>query len=404
MNKNTMKTYQIGIFGRRNVGKSSLINSLLGQDFAIVSEFPGTTTDPVRKRIELPNIGSCTLIDTAGIDDQGELGEQRIGKSLQIMEQIDLALIVFTYNYFSKEDRDLLNQLKSLNVPTILIHSKSDITPLTLGAETEITKLYGVDVVEYSCCLNDDTAQEEMRKTLVLSISKALNSSDILEKTILEGLVNEGDNIVLVCPIDSEAPQGRLILPETLAIRDALDKKGIAIVLQPSQLKKYIECNNNIKIVITDSQAFVEVASIVPKSIQLTSFSMLLARERGLFIEYTKGTKELSKLKEGSKVLILESCTHHATCEDIGRVKLPNLIRKHTGKNIEFEIVNGLDPISENMKEYSIVIQCGGCMVTKKQLQNRLRKAIDNGIPVTNYGMAIAYMTGIYDRAIKPLL
>jgi [FeFe] hydrogenase H-cluster maturation GTPase HydF len=320
------------------------------------------------------------------------------------MEQIDLALIVFTYNYFSKEDRDLLNQLKSLNVPTILIHSKSDITPLTLGAETEITKLYGVDVVEYSCCLNDDTAQEEMRKTLVLSISKALNSSDILEKTILEGLVNEGDNIVLVCPIDSEAPQGRLILPETLAIRDALDKKGIAIVLQPSQLKKYIECNNNIKIVITDSQAFVEVASIVPKSIQLTSFSMLLARERGLFIEYTKGTKELSKLKEGSKVLILESCTHHATCEDIGRVKLPNLIRKHTGKNIEFEIVNGLDPISENMKEYSIVIQCGGCMVTKKQLQNRLRKAIDNGIPVTNYGMAIAYMTGIYDRAIKPLL
>ena len=394
-----MSVKHIGIFGRRNVGKSSLINLLLGQDFAIVSDQAGTTTDPVKKRMEIPDVGPVQLIDTAGVDDVGEVGQKRVEKSLKLVDEVDLALLVFTGNIFGKEEKDLLAQLKENEVPVVVVHNQSDITPLDCGVAGDLTNMYDCDVVEFSCRMQDPQEQKDAVEMLMAFIVKGLLVQGG-EKTIMEGLVEPGDNFVLVCPIDSEAPAGRLILPQVMAIRDILDHGGIATVLQPEQLDDYLKGGTPVKMVVTDSQAFKQVAAIVPESLPLTSFSVLMARAKGPFEEYVKGVEAIGKLKEGDNVLVLESCTHHTSCEDIGRVKIPMMLQKKAGCKLNFTFVSGLDELPP-LENFALALQCGGCMVTHRQLRNRIRRVVAAGVPVTNYGMCIAYVTGIFLRAVN---
>lgn len=417
-----MSVKHIGIFGRRNVGKSSLINLLLGQDFAIVSDEAGTTTDPVKKRMEIPDIGTVQLIDTAGIDDVGELGAKRIVKSFKLVEEVDLALLVFAGNVVGKEEKDLLAKLKEFDVPVVVIHNQSDIVPLDGGVASDLMNMYGCDVVEFSCCIMDDAAQREAVDMLMAFIAKGLMQQGG-ERTVMQGLVEPGDNVVLVCPIDSEAPAGRLILPQVMAIRDIIDRGGIATVLQPEQLEGFFTCgaagdagatgvvpqggansalqvpvaNTPVKMVVTDSQVFKRVESIVPEGIPLTSFSILMARVKGPFEDYLKGTPAIDSLKEGDNVLVLESCTHHTSCEDIGRVKIPMMLQRYCGCKLNFTFVSGLDELPP-LEGFALALQCGGCMVTRRQLCNRIRRVVAAGVPVTNYGMCIAYVTGIFER------
>ncbi len=397
-----MSVKHIGIFGRRNVGKSSLINLLLGQDFAIVSDQAGTTTDPVKKRMEIPDVGPVQLIDTAGFDDEGEVGQKRVEKTLKVIEEVDMALLVFTGNVFGKEEKDVLAKLKEYDVPVVVVHNQSDITPLDCGVAGDLNNMYDCDVVEFSCKMEDKQEQQDAVDMLMAFIVKGLLLSGG-ERTIMQGLVEQGDNFVLVCPIDSEAPAGRLILPQVMAIRDILDNGGIATVLQPEQLQEYLKGEFPVKMVVTDSQVFKQVSQIVPQEIPLTSFSVLMARAKGSFQEYIQGVKAIDNLKDGDKVLVLESCTHHTSCDDIGRVKIPAMLQKKCGCKLQFNFISGLDelPSQEQLKEYALVLQCGGCMVTRRQLANRIRRVIAAGVPVTNYGMCIAYVTGIFQRAVR---
>jgi len=398
------KVRHIGVFGRRNTGKSSLINILVGQDVAIVSNVPGTTTDPVRKRMEINGIGPVVFIDTAGIDDSGVLGEQRVEKTKSVIKIIDLAILIFTNNQIEKYELDLISSFREEGIPFIMLHNQSDIVPLDPELALDLSEKENIDVLEFSCSLLDEDDQNKAIDTLISMIVFELQKSEAVSKTILEGLVEKGDHIVLVCPIDSEAPEGRLILPQVNAIRDALDRKAVAIVIQPEQLGDYLKyLSVKPKLVVTDSQVFEMVSKIVPEDIPLTGFSLLLARVKGAFQYYLDGIYNIDNLKDGDKILILESFTHHATCDDIGRVKIPNLLKKKSGKQLTFDIVVGLDTLPEDICSYSMVIQCGGCMITDRQLQSRLRPAIKAGIPVANYGMVIAYCTGIYNRAIEPL-
>lgn len=395
-----MGVKHIGIFGKRNVGKSSLINILLGQEVAIVSDTPGTTTDPVKKRMEIPDIGPVQLIDTAGFDDGGEVGLKRVEKTMKVIEEIDMALLVFSGNVFGKEEKDVLARLKEFDVPVVVVHNQSDITPLDCGVAGDLNNMYDCDVVEFSCKMPSPEEQREAVDMLMAFIVKGLLLSGG-ERTIMEGLVEPGDNFVLVCPIDSEAPAGRLILPQVMAIRDVLDNGGIATVLQPEQLEGYLVTKTPVKMVVTDSQAFRQVSQIVPENIPLTSFSVLMARAKGPFEEYMKGVKAIETLKDGDKVLVLESCTHHTSCEDIGRVKIPAMLQKKCGCKLQFTFISGLDqlPPHEQLSDYALALQCGGCMVTRRQLANRIRRVVAAGVPVTNYGMCIAYVTGIFHRA-----
>lgn len=397
-----MSTVNIGIFGRRNVGKSSIINVLTGQDVAIVSDMPGTTTDPVRKRLEIFGLGPCVLVDTAGIDDEGELGRMRVARTESVVEQIDLALLVFTGDNFGEYEERILRLFARYALPVVLVHSKSDIGMLDRGLGKRIKEVHGMDAMEFSTVAPAAELGEEVRM-LTDKIKEGVSSSRYSERSMFDGLVSSGQHVLLVCPIDSEAPTGRLILPQVNAIRNLLDVGAVATVVQPDRLAGLFSDGREFSLVVTDSQAFSEVAAVVPENVPLTSFSMLLARSKGCFEDYCKGTPMISALKDGDRVLILESCTHHASCDDIGRVKIPALMRKFTGKRLEFDVVGGLDTVSRPIEDYAFVLQCGGCMITRRQLFSRLLPAIERGIPVSNYGMAISYMKGIYERALKPL-
>lgn len=380
----------IGIFGRMNNGKSSIINKLTGQKMAIVSEQAGTTTDPVKKSIEIFGIGPVILIDTAGIDDMSELGKQRVEKTYQTLKEIDCAILVIAGEEFAEPEKAIIGEFRKHEIPFIIVHNKSDISKLSENRKKAIENDFSTKILEFSA-LNDDA------KTLQEALKKAIPESAYKKTSLLGGIIKPGQTIVLVTPIDDEAPEGRMILPQVMAIRDVLDNDCICVVLKETALKQYFDNNPKPALVVTDSQVFALVNKLVPQDVQLTSFSIILARLRGDFENYLKGTPHLSNLKDGDKILMLESCTHEISCGDIGRVKLPNLIRKFTGKNIEFTYLSGLTPI-ENIRQYAMVIQCGGCMATRKQLINRTNMAVENGIPISNYGMAIAYMNGIFER------
>lgn len=395
----------IGIFGRRNVGKSSLINTLVGQEVAIVSDHPGTTTDPVRKRMEIFGLGPCVLIDTAGIDDDGDLGRMRVARTEEVAAQIDAALLLFSAGDFGKPEEDMISVLERYSVPVVLIHSKSDISLADNGLKSLILEKYpDVGFQEFSSAAGV-SEKEDMIQSLLGTVRRLVRASRLTERPMFDGIVSAGQRVLLVCPIDGEAPTGRLILPQVNAIRSLLDIGAVATVVQPAALAGLFPGKGErFDLVVTDSQAFSEVASAVPEEVPLTSFSMLLARSKGCFDKYIQGTQAIDRLKDGDRVLILESCSHHSSCEDIGRVKIPALLRRRTGKDLTFDVVGGLDSIGRPVTDYALVLQCGGCMITRRQLYSRLLPAIENGIPVTNYGMAISYMKGIYERALRPLL
>ena len=385
----------IGIFGRRNSGKSSLINLLTGQDIAIVSDTAGTTTDPVKKSIEIFGVGPCVLVDTAGIDDVGELGQQRVEKTMKALEEIDCAILVITGNQFEEPEQQLINRMKELAVPFFVVHNKSDEEQLLAVIKAVIEQKYNVKVLDFSVKRKDDIAP------LVDMLKRIIPENSYQKVSLLGGIIHPKEVVVLVCPVDSEAPEGRLILPQVMAIRDVLDNECICVVLKETRLQQYLETMPAPALVVTDSQVFGYVSKIVPREIPLTSFSIVMARLRGDFDNYVKGTPHLSQLQDGDTVLLLESCTHHSTCEDIGRVKLPRMILSYTGKNVKFEYVAGLASI-DHPERYAMAIQCGGCMSTRKQLLNRTNLFVNQGIPISNYGMALAYMNGIFDRVMAP--
>ncbi len=387
----------IGIYGRRNNGKSSLINSLSFQDTAIVSDIAGTTTDPVKKSIEMFGLGPVVLVDTAGIDDSGELGEKRISRTKKTIEQIDLAILVLSNNVFGDFEERLISNFEEYDLPYIVVHNKKDIAPCSFDLKTKIQNKYDKTVLDYSSI---DTKMSSKLSDLIIEKTP---KTAYTNPSLFSDLASKGDVVLLITPIDTEAPEGRMILPQVQAIRDVLDNDAICVVVKETEVEAFLS-KTQIKpiIAVTDSQIFKLADSLIPDDVPLTSFSTLLARYRGDFDAYLEGTSDLEKLKEGNRVLILESCTHHTTCDDIGRVKIPNWLNGFTKQKIDYDVVSGLDQIKRPITDYSIVIQCGGCMITRQQLRNRLHSAIKAGVPVTNYGMAIAYMNGIYKRAIAP--
>lgn len=387
----------IGIFGRRNTGKSSFINLLTGQDIAIVSDIAGTTTDPVKKSMEIFGIGPAVLIDTAGIDDVGEIGAKRVEKTRGVLKIIDLAVLMISENIFGDFEQELLSEFKKWDVAYIIIHNKSDLVQLTEESIEQIKGSTGKTVLSFSSIGEPDL------EFIIDSMKKTIPETVFRKKSLLSHVINKNDHVLLVTPIDNEAPEGRMILPQVMAIRDVLDNECINIVLRETQLEYYLKtCTIKPKIVITDSQAFKYVKSIVPEDIMLTGFSVLFAYFKGNFKEYLKGTSKIDQLKDNDRVLMLESCTHHVNCDDIGRFKIPEWIMNYTGKKLKFDVVSGLNKIERDIKDYALIIQCGGCMVTKKQLVNRLKPAIDLEIPVTNYGMSIAWLNGIFERTTAP--
>ena len=397
MNKGRDTKPHIGIFGRRNNGKSSLINALTGQETAIVSETPGTTTDPVKKSIEIAGIGPVIMVDTAGIDDSGELGLKRITKSKDTLKIIDLAILVIAHNAFDDSETNLIREFKQNDVPFLMIHNKCDEEKIDSNLEKVLKEKYSVPLIDFSARFPDRLDE------VVTAIREQMPESVYRKSTLVGDLISYGDVVLLITPIDIEAPEGRMILPQVQVIRDVLDHDGIAVVCKERELDAFLKkMNPKPVLAITDSQVFPKADAAIPKEIMLTSFSIVLARQKGDFDKYMQGTPFISRLKEGDKILILESCTHHVSCDDIGRVKIPRWLTNFTGKNFEFEVVSGLNPIPGDIRKYAMVIQCGGCMITRKQLINRLKPAIDAGIPVSNYGMAIAYVHGIYNRAIAP--
>lgn len=392
-----VNTLHIGIFGRRNTGKSTLINWLTGQEVSLVSSMPGTTTDPVKKSLEIPGIGAVVLIDTAGIDDLGELGSQRIRRSQEVISKVDCALLLIAGNQFGEYEVQLIAQFKELNVPYLILHNKNDIDKIATITETVIRHHSSAEIIDMH------TGDDTYREVVVEALKRIIPDTKQGNNSLIGDLVKPGEVVLMITPIDSEAPEGRLILPQNQAIRDALDHDCITVVLKETELKNFMDKGIKPALAITDSQLFGEVAQLLPEEIPLTSFSILFARQKGDFASFLRGTPHISKLKEGDHVLLLESCTHHSSCDDIGRVKIPRLLQAFTGHVLHFTVVSGLSSLPADIRKYALVIQCGGCMVTRRQLINRLHPFIDAGIPVTNYGMTLAYMNGIFERATAML-
>ena len=383
----------IGIFGKRNAGKSSLINAITGQNYAIVSDVLGTTTDPVLKSMELLPLGPVVIIDTPGLDDEGELGALRIQKAYQILNKTDIAVLVIDASSgVTKEDSEILKRIHEKEIPCVIVVNKSDICP---NCNLEDLPLPDSN----SAILVSSKTGEHIHELKELLAQQA--SQDTIQKSIVADLLNPLDFVVLVVPIDSAAPKGRLILPQQQTIRDILETKASAIVVQETELAETLNSlGKKPKMVITDSQVFKKVSAVTPDDILLTSFSILFARYKGNLKILVNGASALDSLKNGDRILISEGCTHHRQCDDIGTVKLPNWIRSYTKKEVEFEFTSGTEfPL--DLTRYKMIIHCGGCMLNEREMKYRLKCADDADIPITNYGTAIAYMKGILERSIE---
>ena len=391
----------LGIFGRRNTGKSSLINLLTGQEIAIVSQIPGTTTDPVRKSVEILGLGPVVMVDTAGIDDDGELGKKRVQKSKNTIKNVDCAVLLISENRVGNYETELIKEFEEFETPYLIIHNKSDLEKIKQSSVDSLRNFSKAEIIDFTTS-NDDGKEE-----LIGLLKQLIPISQKQKISLFGGLVKPKEVVLLITPIDSEAPEGRLILPQNQAIRNLLDNDCITIVVKNTELEDFLQLGITPALAVTDSQAFGFVSEILPGSIPLTSFSILFARQKGDFEQFIKGTPHISKLNDGDRVLILESCTHQSSCDDIGQVKIPKLLQKFTGKKLEFEFVSGLSPLdprppkSPQVGTIALVIQCGGCMVTRKQLLNRLKPFVEAGISVTNYGMTLAYVNGIFERATE---
>lgn len=386
----------IGIFGKMNAGKSSFLNRITNQEVSIVSNIAGTTTDVVEKSMELLPAGPVTFLDTAGIDDSTELGTERIKKTMSILNRTDIAVLICDYNGIDTFEENLIEKFKELNIPYCIIINKTDIKPVS-GEMLEKIKKF-TDNILVASILKDENFVFNFKKTLV----KLLPEDFINSPEIITDLVPQKSTVILVIPIDKEAPKGRIILPQVRTLRELLDNNCICIAVKESELKQALE---NLKtapsLVITDSQAFKQVSQIVPQEIPLTSFSILFARLKGDLKVFLDGVKTIDNLKDGDKVLILESCTHHPIEDDIGRVKIPNLIKQKTGKNILFDNISGHD--FPDISNYKLIIHCGACMTNRKEVLSRILIANNMNIPITNYGLVISYCLGILPRATEIL-
>ena len=381
----------IGIFGKRNAGKSSLINAITSQDLSIVSDQKGTTTDPVFKAMELLPLGPVMVIDTPGIDDEGELGNMRVQRAYQILNKTHLAILVVDGIYgLSEEDEKLLAFIQEKNVPVIVAFNKSE---LLTDEERQNIKV-DVPYMLVSAATGENIYQFKT------ALAKLLPEDE--PNVMLEDLLQPNDVVVLVTPIDSSAPKGRLILPQQLVIRNIINNKGIAIVVQPDELENALaKLNQKPRLVVTDSQVFSKVAKIVPEDIELTSFSILMARYKGALVNSINGVKALDSIQDDDIVLISEGCTHHRQCDDIGTVKLPNWIRNHTKAEPKFVFTSG-NEFPLDLHNYKMIIHCGGCMLNEREIMYRNKCAHLQNIPMTNYGIAIAYLNGILKRTIAP--
>lgn len=379
-----------------NAGKSSFLNRITNQEVSIVSNIAGTTTDVVEKSMELLPAGPVTFLDTAGIDDSTELGTERIKKTMSILNRTDIAVLICDYNGIDTFEENLIEKFKELNIPYCIIINKTDIKPVS-GEMLEKIKKF-TDNILVASILKDENFVFNFKKTLV----KLLPEDFINSPEIITDLVPQKSTVILVIPIDKEAPKGRIILPQVRTLRELLDNNCICIAVKESELKQALE---NLKtapsLVITDSQAFKQVSQIVPQEIPLTSFSILFARLKGDLKVFLNGVKTIDNLKDGDKVLILESCTHHPIEDDIGRVKIPNLIKQKTGKNILFDNISGHD--FPDISNYKLIIHCGACMTNRKEVLSRILIANNMNIPITNYGLVISYCLGILPRATEIL-
>lgn len=384
----------IGIFGKTNVGKSSLLNRITGQEVSIVSDIAGTTTDVVEKSMELLPVGPVNFLDCAGINDKTAIGIQRIEKTLKVLNRTDIAVLVCDYNGFDEYDKSLIERFNGLNIPYIVVINKSDIEQISDEKLNEI-KEYCKNILVTSA-MTDDEIVFRFKSELI----KLLPDEFVNTPKIVGDIVPEGSTVILVIPIDKEAPKGRIILPQVQTLRDLLDSGCVTLAVRDTELKSALEGLKTLpSLVITDSQAFKKVDEIVPQNIALTSFSILFARLKGDLKAFIEGAKAIDNLQDGDKVLILESCTHHAIEDDIGRVKIPNLLKKKTGKNLIIEHFSGHD--FPDVKDYKLIIHCGACMTNRREVLSRILLANKSGVPITNYGMAISYCLGILDRAVN---
>ena len=377
----------IGFFGLRNAGKSSVVNAVTGQNLSVVSDVKGTTTDPVKKAMELLPLGPVVIIDTPGIDDEGDLGALRVKRAKQALNICDVAVLVVDGEIgLQPADKQLIELFKAKNISYVIAYNKSDLLgeiPTTAENEIYVSAEQKTNIYELKELIARLAKQEENTKRIVADIIKP------------------NDVVILVVPIDSAAPKGRLILPQQQTIRDILEAGAISMVCRETELPQTLSSLKSPSLVITDSQAFGKVSKDVPDDIRLTSFSILFARYKGDLAEAVRGAAMLDKLKDGDTVLISEGCTHHRQCEDIGTVKLPNWVRKHTGKQLNFEFTSGGE-FPEDLSKYALIIHCGGCMLNEREMKSRVRHAVDSGVPITNYGVAIAHMHGILRRTLSP--
>lgn len=379
----------IAFFGKRNAGKSSLVNAVTGQNISVVSEIKGTTTDPVYKSMELLPAGPVMIIDTPGFDDSGYLGEMRIKKAGQVLRKTDIAvLVVSSEEGLSDEDRTIKSLLESKKIPYITVYSKSDLT------ETPIPELNPANEIQVSSSSGHNITE-------LKNMIAALADRDKNERKILGDIISPSDIAVLVVPVDEAAPKGRLILPQQMVIREILDKKAVPVITQPETFPQVISCLiQKPRIVITDSQAFGEISARTPEDIPLTSFSILMANYKGVLRQAVSGLKAIDRLKNGDRILISEGCTHHRQCGDIGTVKLPALIKKYTGVSPEFAFTSGTE-FPEDISGFSLIIHCGACMLNEREVRARAGQALESDIPFTNYGTAISYMNGILRRTLE---
>lgn len=381
----------IGIFGKRNSGKSSLINAITGHDTAIVSEYAGTTADPVYKSMEIYGIGPCVLIDTAGFDDEGKIGELRVERTKKAAEKTDIALFVFDGDTVIDSEKEWIDKFKRKNIPTIAVLNKSDLISDIEGISKYIKESTGIKPIVVSA--KDKSGIEQIRAAIIRNLPE-----DYDAKTITGGIVNDGDTVLLVMPQDIQAPKGRLILPQMQTLRELLDKKCLVLSATTDKLDDALRALTvPPAVIITDSQVFKTVYEKKPKESKLTSFSVLFAGYKGDLDYYTKSAAAIDNLTEDSRVLIAEACTHAPLTEDIGREKLPKLLRKRVGEKLTVDIVSGTD-FPDDLSKYDLIIQCGACMFNRKYVLSRIEKANEQNIPMSNYGVVIAYLSGILDK------
>ncbi len=384
----------IGIFGKTNAGKSSLLNRITNQEVSIVSDIAGTTTDVVEKSMELLPVGPVNFLDTAGINDTTALSAERIEKTMKIINRTDIGVIVCDYNGVDDYEKDLINKFNELNIPFIIIVNKSDIREIDPKKSEELKTLCA-NIITTSA-VSDENLVFKFKETLVKLLPDYFVNSPI----IVGDLVSPKSTVILVIPIDKEAPKGRIILPQVQALRDLLDSNCLSLVVKETELQDALDSlKTPPALVVTDSQAFKQVAEIVPENIPLTSFSILFARLKGDLEAFANGAKAIENLQNDDRVLILESCTHHAIDDDIGRVKIPNLLRKKTGKNLIIDNISGHD--FPDISQYKLVIHCGACMTNRKEVLSRILIAGKQNVPITNYGICISYCLGILPRAMK---